>query len=130
MPCPDRAFLDPLLQQCDLPRLEFLVLLPRRHHFFFILRGDPLEQFALFHVARHDRRFSDFAGAKADSFSSSRSFALRLFASGPWQAKQCSEKIGRISRAKSISPMRAPWKRNNGEERDEVGFHEWQADDA
>ena len=37
----------------------------------------------------------------AASFTSSRSSALRLFASGPWQVKQFSERIGRMSRLKS-----------------------------
>src|SRR5215813_6700239 len=33
---------------------------------------------------------------------SSRNLAIRCASSGPWQAKQLSEKIGRISRLKSI----------------------------
>ena len=38
--------------------------------------------------------------AKAPSWVSSRSPALRALSSGPWQAKQLSERIGRTSRAK------------------------------
>ena len=39
--------------------------------------------------------------AKAPSFVSRRRFTIRCFSSGPWQAKQLSERIGRISRLKS-----------------------------
>ena len=39
---------------------------------------------------------SDFSFANAPSFVSSRSPALRFPASGPWQLKHLSERIGRI----------------------------------
>ena len=39
--------------------------------------------------------------SKAASRSSSRSLALRVLASGPWQVKQCVARIGRTSRLKS-----------------------------
>ena len=41
---------------------------------------------------------SDFA----ETSSSNRSLALRPFSSGPWQAMQFSERMGRICRPKSI----------------------------
>ena len=37
-----------------------------------------------------------FSAAKAPASVSSRKFASRLFASGPWQAKHLSERMGRI----------------------------------
>ena len=40
---------------------------------------------------------------KAPACTSNRNPALRFFSSGPWQAKQLSEKIGRMSRLKSIA---------------------------
>ena len=45
----------------------------------------------------------------ADVFSSSRKPPLRCFSSGPWQAKQLLDRIGRMSRLKSIesSSLRA-----------------------
>jgi hypothetical protein len=46
----------------------------------------------------------------AVSFKSSRRSALRALASGPWQVKQFSESIGKMSRLKwtgSLSPARA-----------------------
>src|SRR5262245_2530472 len=44
-----------------------------------------------------------FSLANAPSLVSSRSFALRDFSSGPWQAKQLSDKIGRMWRLKSMA---------------------------
>ena len=41
--------------------------------------------------------FPDFAGRRASSRTSRRRLALRCWASGPWQAKQCSERMGRMS---------------------------------
>src|SRR5205085_4433102 len=48
-------------------------------------------------------RSPDLAGLKASSFRSKRSLALRSWPSGPWHLKQFSEKIGRISRLKSMA---------------------------
>src|SRR5207249_3088767 len=44
----------------------------------------------------------DLSGLSADSFTSNRRPALRLLSSGPWHAEQMSEKMGRMSRLKSI----------------------------
>src|SRR5437868_13067825 len=45
----------------------------------------------------------DLAGLRASSLRSNRRRALRSFSSGPWHLKQFSEKIGRMSRLKSIT---------------------------
>src|SRR5581483_4089245 len=42
--------------------------------------------------------------ANMPSLKSNRKLAIRCFSSGPWQAKQLSERIGRISRSKSTAP--------------------------
>ena len=47
----------------------------------------------------------DLAGLNASSLTSNRSLPLRAFSSGPWQAKQYSDRIGRISRLKSMEPF-------------------------
>ena len=52
---------------------------------------------------------------KAPSFVSSRSPALRFRSSGPWQAKQLSERIGRTSRAKFTAGDLASFVRSPGE---------------
>ena len=50
---------------------------------------------ALLRLARHDR-----AAAIASSAEIEAQVAFRLFLSGPWQAKQFSARIGRMSRLK------------------------------
>ena len=45
----------------------------------------------------------DAAGRNASSRTSSRKSAFRAFASGPWHAKQFSDRMGRISRLKLTS---------------------------
>ena len=42
------------------------------------------------------------------SFMSSRNLAFRVFASGPWQVRQFSEKIGRTSRLKLTLALTLP----------------------
>src|SRR5262245_25411227 len=44
----------------------------------------------------------DLAALKASSLTSNRNFALRSFSSGPWHLKQLSERIGLMSRLKSM----------------------------
>src|SRR5690349_15986512 len=44
----------------------------------------------------------DLSGAMAFVRTSNLNPALRLFGSGPWQVRQLSDRIGRISRLKSI----------------------------
>ena len=46
-------------------------------------------------------RSPELAGFFAASSSSSRSFALRPFSSGPWHLKQCRDRIGRTWSLKS-----------------------------
>src|SRR5437868_949117 len=48
-------------------------------------------------------KFPDLAAFRASSFRSKRSLALRSFSSGPWHLKHLSERIGRISRLKSMA---------------------------
>ena len=55
MPGPDRAFLDPALEQFDLLRLERLVLLGRRHHVVRVRGGETADHLALLRRARHHR---------------------------------------------------------------------------
>src|SRR5438552_16660220 len=49
----------------------------------------------------------DLAGLKASSFRSKRNLAFRSLSSGPWHLKQFSERIGRISRLKSMEGVAA-----------------------
>ena len=53
------------------------------------------------------RSSPDLTTSSAAAFSSRRSFALRDFASGPWQWKHMSDRIGSTSRPKSMSAARA-----------------------
>src|SRR5689334_9395604 len=55
----------------------------------------------------------DLVGLTASSRRSRRRPAIRAALSGPWQRKQVSAMIGRISRLKRISPQTAVGKRKN-----------------
>ena len=74
----------------------------RRHELVGIVAEDALDQLALVGLARDDR----LSLASAESRTSSRRSALRWFLSGPWQAKQFSDRIGRMSRLNSTLPRR------------------------
>ena len=92
----------------DLLAAERLLEFGRRHHLVGIVGGDPMDQLALL----------DFAGTitakpersrNTSSLRSSRRSAFLAFWSGPWQAKQCSDRIGRISRSKSTGRPACAW---------------------
>ena len=70
----------------------------RRHDLLGVVREDPGDQLARVEVAGGDRAGLDGVVAR-----SSRRSALRAALSGPWQAKQFSRRIGRMSRLNSTA---------------------------
>ena len=93
--CPLR---DPALEEILLFRGELLVRLWRRHDLFLVVAEDADQQLALFTSPGTIAVSPLLAGFVASSRMSSRSPESRLFLSGPWQWKQLSERIGRMSR--------------------------------
>ncbi len=103
---PGCTLVDPLFQQFNLLGLQGLARLAGRHHLVGIGAGDPAIQLTLAALARHDDRLVLPEGA---SLTSSRRSALRVLESGPWQRKQWSDRIGRISLRKSTGAGSAAW---------------------
>ena len=101
---PFGAFVNPAPQQLDLFGGQRVPGIGRRHPLLRIGVGDPLDQHAPRGAARHDDavlRKRAFLRVEVNSVS-------RCFASGPWQAKQLLERIGRMSRLK-LSGCEPAW---------------------
>ena len=96
-----RPLLDPAAQHRDLVGGQLLAALLGGHAQLGIVALDP-EDRARSHPACPARSPAPplLSLANAPSLVSSRRPALRALSSGPWQAKQLSERIGRTSRAK------------------------------
>ncbi len=101
-----RAFINPALDQIHLRGVRWRGGIRRWHARGRLLRRNSLVQTTLGRIAGHDDLVgfsileSTLGGIKAQ-------FGAALRSSGPWQAKQLSERMGRISRSKLIEEFAA-----------------------
>jgi hypothetical protein len=89
---------DPSSDEFDLLLVERLADVGWRHDGIGIGAEDSRDDFALLGLVWDDGKFAAL-----------RSSPCRCWASGPWHWKQCSERMGRISRLKEIASCACEW---------------------
>ena len=97
-----RALLDPLAEERDLLRRQLLAGLGRRHPLLGVRGRDALDHGALGGLAGHDGgRRRSAACRRRLPWCRAAAWPCAGFSSGPWQAKQFSDRMGRMWRLKS-----------------------------